>query len=66
MMILIEGHWESLNNLRDVSRIVAEYYNVELANRLDDLIDAQEDEIKRLEESIDDLENELKLELAYK
>ena len=59
MYFLINGHWESLNNFQDVSRIVGEYYNQELSNELDALIEAQEDEIKRLEQSIDELKDEL-------
>ena len=58
MYFSIEGHWETINNLHDISRIVREYYNSDLANELDNLIEAQEDEIKRLEESIDELELE--------
>lgn len=37
-MIQIEGHWETVNNLQDVSKIIREYYNVELANILEELI----------------------------
>lgn len=58
MYFSIEGHWETINSLHDISRIVREYYNSDLANKLDDLIEAQEDEIKRLEESIDELDLE--------
>lgn len=48
MYFSIEGHWETINSLYDISRIVREYYNSDLANKLDDLIETQEDEIKRL------------------
>lgn len=47
-MYLIEGHWETLDNLHDISRVIREYYNPDLADILDELIEAQEDEIKRL------------------
>jgi hypothetical protein len=44
----IEGHWETVESLDDISRIIREYYNRELADELDKLIDEQEDEIKEL------------------
>lgn len=37
-MMKIEGHWEVIQNLHDVSRIIREYYNYELADKLDNLI----------------------------
>lgn len=73
MYFSIEGHWETINSLHDISRIVREYYNSDLANELDDLIETQEDEIKRLEayewqnsnedllmDEIDELESEIR------
>ena len=57
MYFSIEGHWETINGLHDISRIVREYYNPELANKLDDLIEVQEDEIERLKEFIDELDS---------
>ena len=48
-MMNIEGHWETIYDLRDVSRVIREYYNSELADRIDSLIEIQEDEIKELE-----------------
>lgn len=41
-MILIEGHWETVNTLNDVSRIIREYYNRELADEMDSLIEGIE------------------------
>ena len=38
-MIHIEDHWEIVDNLRDVSRIIRECYNSELADEMDSLID---------------------------
>lgn len=52
-MKFIEGHWETIDNLRDISRIIREYYNRELADEMDNLIEIQEDEIKSLREEID-------------
>ena len=33
-MMYIEGHWETINDLNEAARIVREYYNDELADRL--------------------------------
>lgn len=52
MMMFVEGHWESIDTLQDISRIIREYYNENLANRLDDLIpdsDNIEEELEELE-----------------
>lgn len=52
-MIRIEGHWESIETIRDVSRVVREYYNEELADKIDDLIpntDDLEGDLEELEE----------------
>lgn len=38
-MKYIEGHWETVDSLRDISRIIREYYNRELADEMDALID---------------------------
>ena len=59
MRYLIEGHWEEINDLYDVSRVIDEYYNRELSSVLDNLIELKNDEIKCLENEIDALEFEL-------
>ena len=41
-MLHIEGRWETVDNLRDVSRIIRECYNSELADKMDSLIDEEE------------------------
>lgn len=48
-MIRINGHWETVTSLQDVARIIREYYNRELADELDKLIEIQEDEIRDLQ-----------------
>lgn len=73
-MILINNNWEQIDDLHNVSKIIREYYNRELADKLDTLIpkhtDAQyksliwelrekEDEIFDLENDIDELESEV-------
>lgn len=43
-MILINGNWEIIRDLQDVSKIIREYYNDELADELDSLIPEHTDE----------------------
>ena len=38
-MMYIEGHWETINDLNEVARIVREYYNDELADKIEELIE---------------------------
>lgn len=60
-MLHIEGHWETVDSLQDVSRIIREYYNTELADEIDSLIDeceAQEKyekQVRELEDVIDQI-----------
>ena len=51
-MVYIEKHWETIDNLRDISRIIREYYNSELADELDRFIEIQEDEIEYLSNAL--------------
>lgn len=44
-MMYIEGHWETVTSLQDVARIIREYYNRELADKMEELVEIQEDEI---------------------
>lgn len=37
-MIHIEDHWEMVDSLQDISRIIREYYNSELADEMDRLM----------------------------
>ena len=37
-MILIEGHWENVDTLEDISRVIRQNYNSELADELDKII----------------------------
>lgn len=55
-MKYIEGHWETINSFEDISRIIREYYNRELADELDKLIGINEEEIQTLENDIINLE----------
>lgn len=37
-MIRIEGHWETVTSLEDVARIIRDYYNRELADKMEELL----------------------------
>ena len=65
-MIYIEKHWETIDDLRDISRIIREYYNRELADELDELIVEQEAYIDDLENEIINLDNLLEFEMNNK
>lgn len=60
-MVNIEGHWETVDTLQDVSRIIREYYNDELADKLDELIEDYEsqenyeEQVRELEDIIDQI-----------
>lgn len=62
-MMYIEKHWETIDNLRDVSRVIREYYNRELADELDELIVEQEEYINDLKNDIINLDNILEFEM---
>lgn len=51
-MMHIEGHWETVDTLQDVVRVVREYYNRELADVLEELIpeEVPAEDIEELEE----------------
>ena len=49
-MLLIEDHWELVDSLNDISRVIREYYNPELADKLDELIGSNEAENSRVAE----------------
>ena len=73
-MILINDNWEQIYDLQDVSKIIRENYNEDLADELDKLIpehkdseyeglqwdyDLKCDKVTDLENEIDDLEKEI-------
>ena len=37
-MLQINGHWETVDSLRDISKIIREHYNYELANEMIDRV----------------------------
>ena len=66
-MILVNDNWEQIYDLQDVSKIIRENYNRDLADELDTLIpehtdeeyEGLKDELWEKENIIDDLESEL-------
>ena len=65
-MLYIEGHWETVESLEDVANIIREYYNRELADEFDKLIDEQEGYIDDLKNEIINLDNLLEFEMNNK
>lgn len=61
-MMYIEGHWETVDSLEDVARVVREYYNRELADEIDKLVEEQEGYIANLKNEIINLDNLLEFE----
>ena len=61
-LFLIDGHWENVGTLKDISRIIREYYNRELADKLDelvdDLIEAYNYRIEELEDAINSIDDD--------
>ena len=48
-MMYIEGHLETVDTLQDIAKIIREYYNPELADEMDKLIEIKEAEIRDLQ-----------------
>lgn len=56
-MVLINGNWEEVKDLQDISKIIRENFNAELADELDKLIPEHTDEeYESLEEKLEDSE----------
>lgn len=55
-MIYAEGNWENADSLQDIARIIREYYNTELADKLYGIID-EIDSQENYKEQVDRLEN---------
>lgn len=71
-MILVNDNWVEVRDLQDVSRIIRENYNYDLADKMDSLIEENyytESEYWDLETELNDKENEIASmedELSYK
>lgn len=53
-MMYIEGHWETIETLEDVVRVIREYYNPELADMADEMIEALVDAFNNKIEDLED------------
>lgn len=75
-MVLIDDNWEEVRDLEDVSKIIREYFNEDLADEMDKMIPEHTDEeyqdlewkleekdgdITSLEDENDTLENRIKI-----
>lgn len=63
-MILINDNWETIRDLSDVSKIIREYYNYDLADELDKLISEYDEDYYNLKDELDEAQNEIK-DLEY-
>ena len=60
-MIYVEGNWENADSLQDIAKIIKEYYNTELADKLYEIIDEidcqgnYKEQVDRLENVIDEI-----------
>ena len=59
-MMYIEGHWETINDLSEAARIVREYYNDELADKIEELIEEirypqNNEELEELREIVEEI-----------
>lgn len=43
-MVLVNDNWEDIKDLQDISKIIREYFNTDLADKLDELIPKHTDE----------------------
>lgn len=53
-MVFINSHWENVDNLNDVSRIIRESFNTDLADTMDKLLTKMEQKSGSLEEELGD------------
>lgn len=55
-MMYINGHWETVDTLEDIARVIREHYNPELADEMDfqieRMVDAFNNKIEELEDQI--------------
>lgn len=54
-MMYINGHWEDVDTLEDIARVVREYYNPELADEMEFQIERMVDAFNnKIEELLED------------
>lgn len=63
-MILINNNWVTIRDLSDVSKIIREYYNYNLADELDKLISEYDEDYYNLEDELDEAQNKIE-DLEY-
>ena len=75
-MILVNNNWEQVHDLQDISKIIREHYNRDLADELDELIpkhtdeeyeelewkyEQEHDKVLELKNEIDELNEEIEM-----
>jgi len=64
-LILINGNWEQINSLEDALRVIEEYYNEELADKMNYLISEKNwDLVLKLDDALNEVSS-LEDELDY-
>lgn len=58
-MVFINGHWENIENLDDVSCIIRDSFNTDLADAMDKLLAEAEQGNNNLENDLDELDGEI-------
>lgn len=58
-MVFINGHWENVDNLNDVSCIIRDSFNTDLADAMDKLLTEAEQRNNNLENDLDELDGEI-------
>lgn len=58
-MVFINGHWENVDNLNDVSNIIRDSFNTDLADAMDKLLTKMDKLLTKMEQKSDSLEEEL-------
>lgn len=58
-MVLVNGQWEDVQSLQDVSEIIRKQFSESLARQMNLLINKQESKVENLENEMNDLEDEI-------
>lgn len=58
-MVFINSHWENVENLDDVSCIIRDSFNTDLADAMDKLLAEAEQRNNNLENDLDELDGEI-------
>ena len=52
-MIMIKDEWYDIKDLDDVVKLVKDEFNYDLANRIEELVNEKEEQIKELEDDVE-------------